>query len=317
MSSTAPNHRAWRMARRPSCRPVIPRREAEVVADHRARAGLPAERLALQHDGAQPFRGAVHRGAEPGRDRRRRPPGRTPRRASLTTPNARAMLDGCSGRPAPSGPSPGRPAAPLRRRPRSRIARPVGESGGCTPVGTPSRSRTSRISPARPPASGPTTCTASTVGVVVHAQSPSSSVTAPWNSSSRGPVGLVRTASAWPSSAAFDATSSCWGWMPQSTSRTRLAVGLDGAHRGEQLDAAARRQVDVGEHHGHRVAGDEEVVEPRHGVVAACGHLDPVLACVAAELGAHRRPRVLVTDGQHEHGHHRRGSTPDAVARPA
>ena len=41
-----------------------------------------------------------------------------------------------------------------------------------------------------------------TVGAVVHAQSPSCSVIAPWNSSSRGPVGLVKKESTRPNAAA-------------------------------------------------------------------------------------------------------------------
>ena len=41
-------------------------REAEVVLDPRRRAGLPARRLALDHDRAQTLRRAVHRRREPG-----------------------------------------------------------------------------------------------------------------------------------------------------------------------------------------------------------------------------------------------------------
>ncbi len=44
-----------------------PAREAEVVADHRARAGLPADRLGLEHDRGEALAGAVHRGGEAGR----------------------------------------------------------------------------------------------------------------------------------------------------------------------------------------------------------------------------------------------------------
>ncbi|MCW2831374.1 MAG: response regulator, partial [Aeromicrobium sp.] len=44
-------------------------RKAEVVADHRARAGLAADRLRLEHDGAEALAGAVDRGGEAGRSR--------------------------------------------------------------------------------------------------------------------------------------------------------------------------------------------------------------------------------------------------------
>ena len=46
--------------------------------------------------------------------------------------------------------------------------------------------------------SSTTTLTASTTGAVVHDQSPRSSVIPAWNSSSRGPVGLVSTVSTTP-----------------------------------------------------------------------------------------------------------------------
>ena len=46
-----------------------PAGEAEVVADQRARARLPADRLALEHQRAQALRRRVHRGREPGRSR--------------------------------------------------------------------------------------------------------------------------------------------------------------------------------------------------------------------------------------------------------
>ena len=43
--------------------------EAEVVADQRARPRLPADRLALDHEGPQPLGCRVHRGSETGRAR--------------------------------------------------------------------------------------------------------------------------------------------------------------------------------------------------------------------------------------------------------
>ena len=47
--------------------PADPAREAEVVADQRARAGLAADRLALDDQRAQPLGGGVDRGGQPGR----------------------------------------------------------------------------------------------------------------------------------------------------------------------------------------------------------------------------------------------------------
>ncbi len=44
-------------------------REAEEVPDHRGRAGLPAEGLLLEHQGAQALGRAVHRGGQAGRSR--------------------------------------------------------------------------------------------------------------------------------------------------------------------------------------------------------------------------------------------------------
>ena len=67
-------------------------REAEVVADQRARARLAADRLALDDERAQPLRGGVDGGGEAGRARRRPRPrrSRARRRARCCTPNASA-----------------------------------------------------------------------------------------------------------------------------------------------------------------------------------------------------------------------------------
>ena len=48
---------------------------------------------------------------------------------------------------------------------------------------------------------------------------------APWNSSSRGPVGLVSTVSTTPNDTARDTAGICSGRSPQSSNSIRFAVG--------------------------------------------------------------------------------------------
>ena len=255
----------------------------------------------------QPLRGAVHRGAEPGRagadDRQ------VEHASSSVDDHAERAGDarGCSGRPAPSGPAPRRPGAPRRRRPRRRSPdRSASRAGAPRSARRAARGRRGSRRPARPPRS-PTTCTASTVGgggprpvAELLGDRAVELLVARAGRLGEDRVDLAqrRPPSTPPPAARAGGPSRPAGraWRSAPSPRDR------GQHARRRR---RRRKVDVGEHHGHRVAGDEQLVEPRHRVVAACDHLDPVLACVAAQLGEHRRPRVLVTDGQHEHGHHR------------
>ena len=61
------NLRAWADRAARKLRAADPGREPEVVLDPPRRAGLAAERGALDHERVEPLRGAVDRGSEPGR----------------------------------------------------------------------------------------------------------------------------------------------------------------------------------------------------------------------------------------------------------
>ena len=258
-------------------------REAEVVADHRARAGLPAERLALEHQRGQAFRGAVDGGAQPGRTgaddgqvehRRLDVDGDAEGGGELAVGGigedrrAHHLDEGVPRRlPAIARRSPARRASPGRGRRWARRADP-GPRGSPRPGG---RRRS-------------TILTASTTGAVVHAHSPRSSVIAAWNSSSRGPVGLVSTVSTTPSARARD-TAGIWsGRRPHSSSNTQRAVRVTArtpASTSTPSDADGR---------GRRAPSPRRRPRPsmsaRRSTACRPGRhdLEPVVALVATEL---------------------------------
>ena len=172
-------------------------REAQVVADHRAGAGLAADRLGLEHDDRQPFGRAVDRRRQAGRPGADDRTGRRPRRSrnrwaavdrdghvadAVAAIGVRLARDQRA-RPARRRPAltdPGRPSSQLRRRCRPGSASPI-------------RSRKSRIASVSESRVGEMILTVTTSGSgTVEPQSESRSVIALWNSSSRTPRGISR-----------------------------------------------------------------------------------------------------------------------------
>ena len=169
--------------------PREPVREAEVVADPGAGAGLSARKDGLDHRRLEPLRGGVDGRGEPGRPGAddddvaaiRLGLGREPERGREPlvrgVDERRAAPEGEHRQVAPSRPS------------SARSARPSSEPGGRKPKGTPIREKISRRRWARASNSSPTILAASNCGGCDASQSARNSATGRYSQRSRGPQG--------------------------------------------------------------------------------------------------------------------------------
>ena len=169
-----------------------PTRETEIVADHRAGAGLAAHRDRLDERGAQSLRLGVHRGGEPGRstaddddvvDHRRRDAVRGAERVGDVDVG---RVDERSRRSAARSPVTGPPSGPLLRASRARVG-----AGRSSVNGMSWRWRRSQISETRGDRSGPTMQMPASAAPCRRHHSSRSSTTLRWNRSSGEPEGRV------------------------------------------------------------------------------------------------------------------------------
>ena len=169
-----------------------PVREAEVVADPGAGAGLAAGTDGLDHRGLEPLRGGVDGRGEPGRPgaddddvaATRLGLGREPERGREPLVRGVDERRRRSGTRAPAGRPPSRPSSAEQRR------RPSSEPGGEKPKGTPIREKMSRRRWARASNSSPTILAASNCGGCDASQSARNSATGRYSQRSRGPQGM-------------------------------------------------------------------------------------------------------------------------------
>ena len=114
----------------------------------------------------------------------------------------------------------------------ARISAPTSDSGVCTRLGMPIRSRKSRMERVSASTRSDTIRTVSTSGAAtVEPQSESSSQTAVWNSSSRTPRGISRKASYLPLARPGRSRSASARKRSQCATTSRRAVGTTCRHR--------------------------------------------------------------------------------------
>ena len=172
--------------------------------------------------------------------------------------------------------------------------------------GTPSRSSTLPDLAGRARRLGvpTTTRTVSTTGVVVHAHSASSSVIAAWNSSSRSPVGFVRTMSTTPNDVRPHGDRDLLGPQPPLQQQDAPGARCSRTGRGEHSDTIVGRHRDVRQDHRDRIAGRLQLAEPLPPGTGAGHQLDAIVAVVASELALHPSPRRVVGEDHQDDRHH-------------
>ena len=165
------------------------------------------------------------------------------------------------------------------------ISRPTSESGACTPLGMPIRSRKSRIEMVSTSARSDTTRTVSTSGAAtVEPQSESSSQTAVWNSSSRTPRGISRNASYLPLARPGRMRSASSMKRSQWATTSRRAVGHDLPPEVERLVNVGVGQHGLGDEQRHLSAVRVDLVGKVGGRAGRADGVDVVVAAVAPEL---------------------------------